>query len=111
MDKNIRVGLFYGCEMHTTNKNWEEDVWEYQSGIPENELNDKVLYVVGYLYDCWDYSGGLMGDSCGEKHTVVFVEEVPSDVMEAIETKKSAQKYIDKYQVKVLKDYENGIEK
>ena len=52
-----------------------------------------------------------MGDSCGEKHTVVFVEEVPSDVMEAIETKKSAQKYIDKYQVKVLKDYENGIEK
>ena len=105
---NVRVDFFHGREMHTEYKNQEENIWEYQNGISEKEIKNNVLYTVGYLYDSWDYSGGLMGDSCGERHTVVFLSETPLDVKAAISTKKHVQKYIDKYRVGVLKNLKNG---
>lgn len=98
----VKCGIFKGCDMHTTREGWYDVIWEYPAGMDEGSVEPDVVYCVVYEYDQWD-TGGLAGDSCGCKHTVVKAEPVPAEILSLMEEEKEIRRKINEYKEKIRK--------
>ena len=109
---HVGTRVVLGKEMHSIYKNGYDKQWIYPSkdvqrsmGVDnvEQQIQDDVFYTVTAIDDWWDYSGGLMGDSEGESHEILYIEETPKHILDKLAAIERLQKQVNIYK-QIIKD-------
>lgn len=83
MDKQVRY--YKGKDIKTSYQFGYLSEWDL-SAVPEwiGKLEDDVLYTVKEKFQYYE-SCGIMGDTEGERHIVIYIEKTPDKILDIIE--------------------------
>ena len=80
------IDIFKGKDIHSRiEEDYFENIWVYPNNEMESCIDDDSCYTVVFNRESWDYEGGLMGDSCGQKTKVFSIEKTPKFILDTLE--------------------------
>ena len=99
---NTRVRIYQGNEIGTSYKGCYENKWDWKN-CPDMEkiIEQDKLYAVKENYEEWE-SHGLAGDGEGESHEVLYIEEVPEDIVRIVDGIKTFRHVLSEYESQVF---------
>lgn len=103
-----RAEIHLGSEMHTKIYTDRSPVfecyWDYDNPEWESKIDPDKHYTIACTVSNWDSSGSLVGDSVGCRTHIYNFEETPKEILDLMESIKSANSKLIKYQNDFLRN-------